>query len=59
MIYASAAGHPVEGGRVAAFGVGAVATAAHAVLTLRTAGEMGLRAGGPPAPAAAAAGASP
>ena len=39
---------PLKGGNVTAFGVGDAVAAAHAVLTLRTAGEMGMAAGTTP-----------
>ena len=44
MIHTTVSTFPLKGGNVAAFGVGGAA-AAHAVLTLRTAGEMGVAAG--------------
>ena len=47
MIHSTIATFPLEGGKVAAFVAGGAVAAAHAVLTLRTAGELGAVAGLP------------
>ena len=42
MIYKTWAAYPLDGGKVAAYAVGAAAVAAHLAATLRAVGEMGL-----------------
>ena len=59
MIHTTVSTFPLKGGNVAAFGVGGAVAAAHAVLTLRTAGEMGVAAAGMTTPAAVVGGAQP
>ena len=44
MIYKTCATFPLDGGKVAAYAVGAMAVVAHATVTLRTVGENGLAA---------------
>ena len=59
MIHTTVSTFPLKGGNVAAFGVGGAVAAAHAVLTLRTAGEMGVAAGTTAAAVVGAGGAQP